>query len=452
MFALASVLSAVFFLLDYRLLLWRRRGVEVDGDRIWNDLRLFSGWMCAGCVAGIVVFVLSMHGRNLAYETRVLGFGYESIYSGMNPRQQYLLRASSLQYFAARDIFYPIHLLCVISAMITLLRRVSDHASHSYYNTARDNDAGRMTGDGKFDCRDCIGQYALYYWVRSMHRIAMVICSLNVVARVVSAGLYADTAALYYQAAAATDSTGLDTSNSQDIFKNRVVISMFSANASVAVSQFFEATVLVFVASGFLLFFPAIIVMFRRVEHRMGNFIREMHLRSDHGTAFLPLEFSPRAADGSKTQTEMPVVDARLYLRDLKSSASSQRRRFLFCLLFVLAALVALASYAVFLASLVINATRNPNADCSICDSSCQTPQYVAGVWYVHTPEWFPLNASLGATLPLLLSLWLMTTPEDRALLLHPGRHRSDSTALQPPETKEARLRAERIRMGVELQ
>ena len=69
-------------------------------------------------------------------------------------------------------IFHPVQLLCFIYALNTLLRRVSDHASHSYYNVARDlNRTG--TSSKKFDFRDCIGEYALYYWVRSMHVIAI---------------------------------------------------------------------------------------------------------------------------------------------------------------------------------------------------------------------------------------------------------------------------------------
>jgi len=52
MFALAAACAAVFYLLDYRLLRWRIEGKEVDGDRVWKNLRRFSSWMFAGCAAG----------------------------------------------------------------------------------------------------------------------------------------------------------------------------------------------------------------------------------------------------------------------------------------------------------------------------------------------------------------------------------------------------------------
>jgi hypothetical protein len=52
-----------------------------------------------------------------------------------------------------------------------------------------------------------------------------------------------------------------------------------------------------------------------------------------------------------------------------------------------------------------------------------------------------------------VLALWLMTTPEDRALLLHPHKFRTEEMSLQLAETEiEARLRAERERMGINLQ
>ncbi len=52
----AVVVSAIVFLLEYRLLRWRLSGKEVEGDRIWKNLRRFSGWTCAGCIAGAATY------------------------------------------------------------------------------------------------------------------------------------------------------------------------------------------------------------------------------------------------------------------------------------------------------------------------------------------------------------------------------------------------------------
>ena len=150
-FSLASLLSGIVNLLEYRLLRWRLSGKEVQGDRIWKNLRRFSGWTCAGCVAGAVTCSVLMQSRHLEYESSIPNIVRQRFYE---------LLASSIRYHVAFHIFVPFHLLCVIFAMNLLLRRVSDHASHSYYNVARDQEAGRMSHGRKFDWRDCVGQYA----------------------------------------------------------------------------------------------------------------------------------------------------------------------------------------------------------------------------------------------------------------------------------------------------
>ena len=448
-FAFGAVLSAVFFLLDYRLLLWRRSGkeFEVTGDLIWKDLRRFSGWTCAGCVVGVVLVSLLWSRRYFEFEYSV---------PGITRRQFYELRAIVLRLYAASHIVIPTHLLCVIYAMNMLLRRVSDHASHSYYNTLRDgddNDVNRSsTGYRKrFDWRDCVGQYALHYWVRSMHIIAMLLCVLNIAARIVAAGSSAQEAGIFDQAAAATNSTGGETGASRNLWTLARGDQRNITEVSASVSRSCECAVLLLVLSGFVLFFPAIIVMFRRVERKLDKLLLEMCLRSDQGTAFLPFEFSPRAADGSETQTEMPIEELRQYLRDIQSSATAQRWRFAFCLFLVTVALVTLVSNALFLAVWHQNGIRSLDPRCGMCDSSCQNVAYLQRVWNRFTP-YHVLLVSLCSTLPLVFSLWLMTTPQDRAMLMHPSRYRTDALARQPTETsREASMKGERLRMGIEL-
>ncbi len=72
--------------------------------------------------------------------------------------------------------------------------------------------------------------------------------------------------------------------------------------------------------------------------------------------------------------------------------------------------------------------------------------------WYSYTPDFYALVISTCSTLPLMFSLWLMMTKEDRELMLNPGRFRTESSELQHDKRgTEARLKAERVRMGVEL-
>ena len=222
-------------------------------------------------------------------------------------------------------------------------------------------------------------------------------------------------------------------------------------NKATATANAIDAAALVFVAAGFVLFFPTIIVMFRRVERKMQGLIMEMDHRTDVGNAFLPVEFLPRQADGSVTQEEMPIVEVRRYLRDIKAAAALQQRRFVLCMFLVTAALVARASFAVFAASSFFFAKFNPA--CGVCES-CQQVGYFMLIWYnrIFFPEGFPLLVSLSSTLPLVFSLWLITTPEDRELLLHPHRFRSDRIAPQPVQTeREEKQYAERLRLGINL-
>jgi hypothetical protein len=186
-----------------------------------------------------------------------------------------------------------------------------------------------------------------------------------------------------------------------------------------------------------------------QAQCKMEALLQELHLRADVGTAFLPFEFSPAAADGSETQNEMPIADARQYMRDLQSSAAAQRWRFVFCLVFVTLALLAFFSNSLFTAICFANSARNPS--CDRC-AECQSVQYIMVQWLTFTPEFFPLTASLSTMLPLIFSLWMMTTPEDRELLMHPSKFLSVRLSLHPVESnRESEQKAHRIRMGIEL-
>ncbi len=95
--------------------------MDVVGDRVWNNLGVFSGSMCAGCLAGIVACTANMQSFH---------FFYESGNPRISHRQHFQYRANSNRFQALFFFFIPIENLCIIVAMNMLLRRVSDHASH----------------------------------------------------------------------------------------------------------------------------------------------------------------------------------------------------------------------------------------------------------------------------------------------------------------------------------
>ncbi len=237
--------------------------------------------------------------------------------------------------------------------------------SRSYYNEARDHESGRMTGDNRFDWRDCVGQYRLYYLVRCMHLLATLLCVLIVVAWIVNVANFAGLAGLYDEASV----------KAKDEMKEKIDDSYEKLNHVAGITLVLEAAVLVFMAGGFLLFFPACIVMFRRVERRLDAIIQEMNLRSDVGTVFLPYEFSaPSSRTLDRTQIEMQIVEARTFLGSIKSAAAAQRQRFGLCLALVLAALVVFASNQLFVVFFSITLERS--SECASC-GKCQTVRLI---------------------------------------------------------------------------
>jgi hypothetical protein len=250
-----------------------------------------------------------------------------------------------------------------------------------------------------------------------------------------------------YEVAAACDANGKDTVVSRSIYNQELQRAISMTDSCNFVALLFEAAILVLVAFGFCLFFPAIIVMFRRIEIRLDALLQQMDLRSDLGTVLLPFEFTDCASDGSQTQVEMPIIEARAFLGRIKLAAAAQRRRFFLCLTIILLCTVVLSSDAIFLAVAIGHSN-----DCLFVCGACQSTFNLMRHWYSSTPENFPVVISLTMMFPMVLSLWLMTTKEDRELLISPGTRTADSLELHSVEsTSHSRLTKERVRMGIQL-
>jgi hypothetical protein len=111
-----------------------------------------------------------------------------------------------------------------------------------------------MTGVKRFDWRDCIWPVQAVL-VRSMHIFVILLCVLNVFARIVIAAVSAERALLQVEAAAACDVGCNDARSVTDQQKPINRLSTVIEN-SVTASCVLEALVLVLTCGAFLLFSP----------------------------------------------------------------------------------------------------------------------------------------------------------------------------------------------------
>jgi len=78
---------------------------DVDGDRIWKNLRWFCGWMFLGAVMGVLTFSMLLSWQHTEMEA----------VRKLSQKEIHLGRAVSLRYLAASFVFYPMLTLCVLS-------------------------------------------------------------------------------------------------------------------------------------------------------------------------------------------------------------------------------------------------------------------------------------------------------------------------------------------------
>ena len=109
---------------------------------------------------------------------------------------------------------------------------------------------------------------------------------------------------------------------------------------------------------------------------------------------------------------------AKELLKSTLAVATAQRRRFVGACSIVLLTFLLRASFDLLNAYSAFNDPYNPL--CRLCDP-CQSDQFLIGNWLNFTPEFQAIVVALSSPLPLVVSLWLMMTKEDRMLLLFPA-------------------------------
>jgi len=386
---------------------------------MWGRLGWFSGLVCVSGVTGAIAWGAYMRSNTIYFEAQA---------PGVSEQQKYAHLASHSRWYAVFLAHYPVDFLCLIISTLMLLRRLSNHASHSYFNS-QDRDM-----DDKVDVCDCIGEYAL----EKLHRVidaVVVVCSVvGMLAMDVAAAYIVQEAGSYDQAAAACDAQGQNTERSKAL-NAAARDSTTTARTAASVQAVLEAVVLVIMSTAYMVFMPVCVATFGRAERRLIGHLSEIEHKADNVPVFLPAEFSRgQGSSSGGRKVQMRCDKALELMRMTLAVATAQRRRFVAACGVVLITFIFRASFDLLKAYDSFNTSRNP--DCDICDP-CQTDAYLIRSWITYTPEFHAIVVTLSSPLPLVVSLWLMMTKEERAQLSTQSRTDPDELERRSAEVRQ---------------
>jgi hypothetical protein len=259
-----------------------------------------------------------------------------------------------------------------------------------------------------------------------------VLCSiLGILAMDVAAAYTVKEAGLYDQAEAACDAQGQNTDRSTALNAAARDINTI-ARTAISVQAVLEAVVLVIMSAAYMVFIPFFVATFGRAQRRLTSVLGEIDHKADNVPVFLPAEFSlgqATAAGGRKVQ--MRCDKAKELMGMTLAVATARRRRFVAACGVVLITFILRASLDLILLYASFNTSRNP--DCGMCDP-CQADAYLVRKWLTYTPEFRMIVVTLSSPLPLVISLWLMMTKEERSQLL--SRTEPDQVRLNAQEKR----------------
>ena len=368
---------------------------------MWEQLGWFSGLVCAGSVAGAVAWGASMPDLALDYEAQA---------PTATAQQSYALFASSDRWYAVFNILYPVEFLCLIMAKVMLLGRLSNHASHNY------NSQEWHPDDGVGACH-CIGEYALEKLHRAISKAVALASVAGLLALVVAAVYQVKIAGVDDQAAAACDAQGNNTNSSIALSNDAINFFGSIAADAAAVQSVLEAIVLVVMCAAYTVFIPVCVSVFGRAERRLIRILGQIEYKLDHSEVLLPAQYNPQAAHGAAAGAEirMRCDKAKELLRSTLAEATAQRRRFVGACSIVLATFLLRASFDLLYAYSNVDNRYNPL--CGPCDP-CQSDRRLIKIWLIYTPEFQPIVVALSSPLPLVVSLWLITSAHAQAFAI----------------------------------
>jgi uncharacterized membrane protein (DUF485 family) len=292
----------------------------------------------------------------------------------------------------------------------------------------------------------CIGEYALEKLHRAISQAVALASVAGLLALVVAAVYSVKAAAAFDQASAACDAQG-DGTNSSKALSNDANNFVNIANDAYAVEAVLEAIVLVVMSAAYTVFIPVCVSMFGRAERRLNRILGNIEYKLDRTSVVLPAEYSPQAADDAAAGGEirMRCDQAKELLRITLAEATAQRRRFVAACVIVLLTFFIRASFD------LLNAYANVNSSKTSCGSECdpcQSDQWLIMTWLGYTPEFQATAVALSSPLPLVVSLWLMMTKEDRMQLVSPAAKEHERLL---PDQNQNRVLASRKNMAIDL-
>jgi hypothetical protein len=419
-FALTALFSGFWFVLWARPKLWtstKQESVGWDPKHIWGKLGWFSGLVCAGSMAGAVAWYAQMKFNDLYYEANA---------PGITRQQHYALNTSAWRWLAAFLILYSAEFICLIIPKLMLLGRLTDNAARSLQ--APDVSGGRLKW-----VKD-----ALPRRYRIMAAAVVIISLAGVVANIVVAVFYVQYAWRSEQAAAACGTEGNDT-NSSLAWNSEGNLYLAKAYITDSVQNVFEAVVLVFISTAYVILIPLSIFVFRHAERCSRDALVSIEDRHENSMVELPAVFAKE--EGMKK--EMKKYEAEETVNETLKHAQEQRRRFVVACAVVLTTFSARAALDFLLAYSSFNDLTVPA--CGLCDP-CQSDRFLVQIWLIYTPQFQSIVVALSSPIPLAISLWLMMSKEQRTHLRFPGVNVHN---YQTPEKKKSADAC--ARMGVDL-
>ena len=378
-FSVAAIYSGLW------CLRWARDGGE---QGMWGKLRLFSGMVCAGSIAGAVAWG--------AYMEEGFVF-YAADDPDATPYQMYTLTASSFRFFALFLVLYGFEFMCLVISKLLVLGRLVDNATESSHADVSEMSVMRLS------------KRALPIVYRVMASGVVVGCSVVMVATDVGAAYSVQAAGLTDQAAASCDAAGNSTDQSLAFFDAASDIDTASTTAT-SVQFSIEALTLLLLSVAFLVIVSWSVALFRIVERVAAQFSRAL---------------GQMPGSRSQQNSQRAPMNAERIIAGTMQAASEHRRRLTAACVIVLITFPARAAFDLLQAYATFNSPKNP--DCGICDS-CQSTHFLVLQWLYYTPELQPILVAVGSPLPLTLVLWLLTKAVARARLITADVQRNRSS------------------------